>query len=196
SSLVSIRQEDLLAIAPDYRKKVKEGVTSCRIGVDGNLLDIEEPTYLLNQQSSSPATADMGTEEVLEVFMNKRKELTEGDKIYVGRESMSIQGVMAVVGEYPVHCITDWGCSINAMLVAICNALGVMFDPMHCIPLQSANSKTDWTLGIARDVLFHFGNVTAILQVHIVDSPTYDVLLGCPFGVLTQARTQSFLSGD
>ena len=71
-----------------------------------------------------------------------------------------------------------------------------MFDPMHCIPLQSANGKTDWTLGIAKDVPFHFGDVTVILQVHIVDSPAYDVLLGHPFEVLTQARTQSFLSSD
>ncbi|KAE9388759.1 hypothetical protein BT96DRAFT_793937, partial [Gymnopus androsaceus JB14] len=34
------------------------------------------------------------------------------------------------------------------------------------------------------------------LQVHIVDSPAYNVLLGQPFEVLTQAQTQSFLSGD
>ncbi|KAE9397192.1 hypothetical protein BT96DRAFT_941130 [Gymnopus androsaceus JB14] len=159
SSLVSIRQEDLLAIAPEYRKK-------------------------------------MGTEEVLEVFMNEQKELTEGERIYVGQESTSIRGVMAVVGERPVHCITDWGCSIIAMSVAACNALGLMFDPTRCIPLQSANGKTDWMLGIARDIPFRFGDVTAILQVHIVNSPAYDVLLGRPFEVLTQARTQSFLSGD
>ncbi|KAE9394135.1 hypothetical protein BT96DRAFT_828203, partial [Gymnopus androsaceus JB14] len=118
------------------------------------------------------------------------------DAIYVGRESTSIRGVTAVVGERPIHCIMDWGCSIIAMSVAACNTLGVMFDPTRCIPLQSANGKTDWTLGIARDVPFRFGDVTAILQVHIVDSPAYDILLGCLFEVLTQARTQSFLSGD
>ncbi|KAE9391347.1 hypothetical protein BT96DRAFT_832182, partial [Gymnopus androsaceus JB14] len=179
-SLVSIQQEDLLAIVPDYMKKVKEGVTSCRIGIDGNLLDIEEPTYLLNWQSSSPATVD----------------LTEEDKIYVGKELMSIRGIMAVVGECPIHCITDWGCSIIAMLVAMCNVLGVMFDPTCCIPLQSANGKMDCTLGIARDISFCFGRVTAILQVHIVNSPTYNVLLGRPFEMLTQAQTQSFLSGN
>ncbi|KAE9393351.1 hypothetical protein BT96DRAFT_829387, partial [Gymnopus androsaceus JB14] len=88
------------------------------------------------------------------------------------------------------------GCSIIAMSMATCNVLGVMFDPMHCIPLQSANDKMDWTLGIARDVRFCFGEVTAILQVHIVDSPAYDVFLGRPFEVLTQACTQSFLSRD
>ncbi|KAE9401711.1 hypothetical protein BT96DRAFT_817495 [Gymnopus androsaceus JB14] len=128
--------------------------------------------------------------------MSERRDPEEGERIYVRRESTLIQGVTAIVGEHPVHCITDWGCSIIAMLITTCNALGVMLDPMHCIPLQSINGKTDWTLGVARDVPFLFGEVTAILQVHIVNSPAYDVLLGHPFKVLTQAQTQSFLSGD
>ncbi|KAE9384808.1 hypothetical protein BT96DRAFT_793580, partial [Gymnopus androsaceus JB14] len=74
--------------------------------------------------------------------------------------------------------------------------LGIRFNPMHCIPLKSANGKTDWMLGIARDVPFCFGKVTTILQVHIVNSPAYDVLLGSPFEVLTQAWSQSFLSSN
>lgn len=82
------------------------------------------------------------------------------------------------------------------MSVATCNALGIIYDPTQCTALQSANSETEWALGIAKDVPFRFGEVTAILQVHIVDSPAYDVLLGRPFEVLTQACTQSFLSGD
>jgi len=208
SSLVSIRQEDLLAIAPEYQKKVKEGVTSRRIGVDGNLLEVEESAYLLGPERplippSPPALfhealpfPHLGNSEILDVFMSERRDPEEGERIYVGRESTTIRGVTAIVGERPVHCITDWGCSIIAMSVATCNALGVMFDPTRCIPLQSANGRMDWTLGIARDVPFQFGEVTAILQVHIVDSPAYDVLLGRPFEILTQARTQSFLSGD
>ncbi|KAJ4467133.1 hypothetical protein C8J55DRAFT_492776 [Lentinula edodes] len=39
ASMVSVRQDDLLAIAPEYRKKVKDAITSRRIGVDGALLD-------------------------------------------------------------------------------------------------------------------------------------------------------------
>ncbi|KAF9060907.1 hypothetical protein BDP27DRAFT_1236041, partial [Rhodocollybia butyracea] len=33
-------------------------------------------------------------------------------------------------------------------------------------------------------------------QVHIVPSPAYDVLIGHPFEVLTQAIIRNFLSGD
>lgn len=138
----------------------------------------------------------MEAEEIREVFFNERREPKEGDRVYVAKESMPIRGIWARIGDRPVHCILDWGCSIIAMSAATCNALGIVFDPTRSIPLQSANGKSDWTLGLATDVPFRFGDVTAILQVHIADSPAYDVLLGRPFAILTQARTQDFCSGD
>lgn len=209
SSIVSIRQEDLLAIAPEYRKKVKEGVTSRRIGLDGNLLESEEPAYLLGQQGEVDSTPEAFIEEVVEfpgaelkdaelreVFFNERREPMEGDRVYVAKEAMPIRAIWAKVGDRPVHCILDWGCSIIAMSLATCNALGISFDPTRRIPLQSANGITDWTLGVAEDVPFRFTSVTAILQIHIVDSPAYDVLLGRPFEVVMEARTQGFRSGD
>lgn len=58
----------------------------------------------------------------------------------------------------------------------------------------TANDKTRRMLGVAKDVPFHFDEVTTILQV--LDSPAYDIPLGRSFEVLNQARTQSFLSGD
>ncbi|KAE9399650.1 hypothetical protein BT96DRAFT_820376, partial [Gymnopus androsaceus JB14] len=111
-------------------------------------------------------------------------------------ELSSIQGINALVGECAVHCVADSGCSIVAMSDATSNALGLSFNPQCRILLQSVNSKTDWTLGIAKDIPFYFNNIIAFLQVHVIDSPTYDVLLGCPFEVLTQAHVQNFLSGN
>ncbi|KAE9388101.1 hypothetical protein BT96DRAFT_793355, partial [Gymnopus androsaceus JB14] len=65
------------------------------------------------------------------------------------------------------------------------------FDPKRRIPLQSANGNTDWTLGTAKDVPFRFNNIIAFLQVHIINSPAYDVLLGRPFEILTQAHIKN-----
>lgn len=212
-----------MAIAPEYRKRVKESVTSRRVGLEGNLCELEEQIYLLNVRDVSPepvSTAfieevdtdaeddldlaepvdlpgvQLDEAELREVFLNDQYEPKEGDRVYVAKDAMPIRGIWAKLGDRPVHCILDWGCSIVAMSLATCNALGIVFDPTCCIPLQSANGKSDWTLGLAKDVPFRFGSVMAILQVHIADSPAYDVLLGRPFEVLTQARTQGFLSGD
>ncbi|KAE9383319.1 hypothetical protein BT96DRAFT_795053, partial [Gymnopus androsaceus JB14] len=130
------------------------------------------------------------------VFFQDFGDSEEGDGFYVAKDSLSIRGINATIGERSIHCVTDSGCSIVAMSDTACNALGIAFDPGRTIPLQSANGETDWTLGVAKDVPFRFGEVLAFLQVHIVPSPAYDVLLGRPFEVLTQAQIRNFLSGD
>ncbi|KAF9060303.1 hypothetical protein BDP27DRAFT_1237023 [Rhodocollybia butyracea] len=110
--------------------------------------------------------------------------------------SLSIRSLNALIGDRSVHCVVDSGCSIVAMSDTACNVLGLTFDPGKIIPLQSANGVTDFTLGIAKDVPFRFGEVQVFLQVHVVPSPAYDVLIGRPFEVLTQAVIRNFLSGD
>lgn len=87
SSMVSIRQDDLLAIAPEYRRKVEEIVTNRRLGVDGNPSEAEEQPYLLDRQdvalsttnstASEPETdvfpcAQVEKQGIRETFMNKR----------------------------------------------------------------------------------------------------------------------------
>ncbi|KAE9382963.1 hypothetical protein BT96DRAFT_844828 [Gymnopus androsaceus JB14] len=130
------------------------------------------------------------------VFFQEFGDAREGDDFYVAKESSSIRGLNALIGERAVHCVADSGCSIVAMSNATSNALGLSFDPKRRIPLQSANGKMDGTLGVAKDVPFWFGNIISFLQVHIVEPPAYDVLLGRPFEILTQARIQNFLSSD
>ncbi|KIK51030.1 hypothetical protein GYMLUDRAFT_982894 [Collybiopsis luxurians FD-317 M1] len=118
------------------------------------------------------------------------------DGFYVAKDSHSIRGINATIGERTVHCVLDSGCSIVAMSNAACNTLGIAFDPEQKIPLQSTNGSTDWSRGLAKDVPFHFGDVLAFLQVQVVDSPAYNFLLGRPFEILIQANVWNFLSGD
>ncbi|KAE9389056.1 hypothetical protein BT96DRAFT_1003596 [Gymnopus androsaceus JB14] len=201
SSMVSIRQDDLLAIAPEYRKKVKDSVTGRRVGFDGKLLEEANQTYLVepvlpfdteveipvwsrSTVDSAKARAKFvpdATKDPVSVFFQDFGDSEEGDGFYVAKDSLSIRGINATIGERSVHCVTDSGCSIVAMSDTACNAFGIAFDPGRTIPLQSANGETDWTLGVAKDVPFRFGEVLAFLQVHIVPSPAYDVLLGRPF---------------
>ncbi|KAE9383778.1 hypothetical protein BT96DRAFT_843360, partial [Gymnopus androsaceus JB14] len=130
------------------------------------------------------------------VFFQDFGDSEEGDGLYIVKDLLSIRGINATIGVRSAHCVTDSGCSIVAMSDTACNAFGIAFDPGRTIPLQSANGETDWTLGVAKDIPFRFGEVLAFLQVHIVPSPAYDVLLGRPFEVLTQAHIRNFLSGD
>ena len=191
ASTVTLSQADLLAIAPDYRKHMKESVTSRRIGVNANpssnSLVVPDPVESFLLQNP---TAD-----AFHSVMNLFGDSKAGDEFYVAKESSSIRAINGTVGHETVHCILDSGCSIVAMSEACCNALHVSFDPAFRIPVQSANGEMDMTLGLARNVPFRFGDVTAFLQVHIIPSPAYDVLMGRPFDILTQSMVQNYASG-
>ncbi|KAJ3765084.1 hypothetical protein FB446DRAFT_795403 [Lentinula raphanica] len=192
-SLVSIRQDDLLAIAPEYRRKIKDAVTSRRIGVDGNFL---EDTGLLEGIFMCEAEAPQIQTIPWSAYFNDHGQAEEGDEYFVAKETLSIRGVNAVIGERAAHCILDSGCSLVVASLAACNAFGFLFDTGRRIILQSANGHTNWSIGLAKDVPFRFGEVLAFLQVQIVDTPAYDFLLGRPFEVLMQASYKNFHSGD
>ena len=53
--------------------------------------------------------------------------------------------------------------------------------------MVSANGGIDQTLGLTRNVAFIVGDITLYLQVHILYSLAYDILLGRPFDILTQS---------
>ncbi|KAJ4463398.1 hypothetical protein C8R41DRAFT_722034, partial [Lentinula lateritia] len=197
--MVSVWQDDLLAIAPEYRKKVKDAITSRRIGVDGVLLDdmkVLEPVLMIDLDPAKELNSVPVSQEDLVNFFTDFGDAREGDGFYVAKESHSIRAVNATIGGRPAHCILDGGCSIVVMSDAACNAFGFAFDPEKRINLQSANRNTDWSLGLAKDVPFRFGDVIAFLQVQVVDSPAYDFILGRPFEILMQASYENFLSGD
>ncbi|KAJ3859262.1 hypothetical protein EV359DRAFT_68310 [Lentinula novae-zelandiae] len=199
ASMVSVWQDDLLAIAPECRKKVKDAITSWRIGVDGVLLDdmkILEPVLMINLDPANGLYSVPVSQEDLAIFFTDFGDAKEGDGFYVAKESHSIRAVNTTIGGRPTHCILDGGCSIVVMSDAACNVFGFAFNPEKCINLQSVNGNTNWSLGLAKDVPFRFGDVIAFLQVQVVDSPAYGFILGCPFEILMQASYKNFLSGD
>ena len=71
------------------------------------------------------------------------------------------------------------------MLQAICHNLELIYDMTIVLNMQSANGEIDQLLGLAQNVPFTFGDLTIHLQVHVIRSPAYDILLGQPFDVLT-----------
>ncbi|KAJ4479472.1 hypothetical protein C8R41DRAFT_771990 [Lentinula lateritia] len=191
--------DDLLAIAPEYRKKVKDSIMSRRIGVDGGMLEdmaLLEPVLMLDLDLANGTHSTPVSQKSLANFFTDFGDAREGDGFYVARESHSIRAVNAIIGGRPAHCILDGGCSIVVMSDAACNAFGLAFDPEKRINLQSANGNTDWSMGLAKDVPFRFGDVVAFLQVQVVDSPAYDFILGRPFEILMQASYKNFLSGN
>lgn len=71
------------------------------------------------------------------------------------------------------------------------NEVGIHYNPEIHIPVQIANGGINPTRGSASNVPFTFGDITLHLQVHIVETTVYDVLLGRPFDVLTRSSIQN-----
>ncbi|KAG6894670.1 hypothetical protein C0992_005174 [Termitomyces sp. T32_za158] len=81
------------------------------------------------------------------------------------------------------------------MSADIANKLGIIYNPTIHLNMQSANSTIDRSLGLAKNVECMTGDLTFYLQIHILRSPTYDILLGRPFDVLARSVVKT-LSND
>ena len=96
----------------------------------------------------------------------------------------------------PLDCLMDPGSQVVSCLEAVCLALGMQYDPTIRLPMESANGEVALTLGLARNVRFQFGEISLLMQVHVVRSAAYDILMGRPFDVLTRSVVQNYANED
>ena len=95
-----------------------------------------------------------------------------------------------------IECVVDPGSSIVSMSEAVALHLRLSYDPTIFIAMESANGTMDRTLGLARHVHCKVAGINVYLQIHIVRSPAYDILLRRPFDVLTRSTVQNFTDGN
>ena len=101
------------------------------------------------------------------------------EALTVSLESSAIRSILACIDtKQRVKCILDHGCQVITMSATLCHELGIAYDPTIQLNMQSANGNCNISLGLARNVPFLIENITFYLQVHIVGSVAFDVLLG------------------
>jgi len=119
------------------------------------------------------------------------------DALIVAKESMALRAIVPLVNNHlKVESIIDPGCQIIAMSEECCHALALPYDPTIVVNMQSANGIVDPSLGLARNVPFLVGSFTFYMQVHVIRSPAYDILLGRPFDVLTESVVRNYRNED
>jgi len=69
--------------------------------------------------------------------------------------------------------------------VAVANKIS--WDSGLSIQLQSANGSLSRTCRLAKNVPFTLGDVTVLLQVHIIETAPYKILLERPFDTITES---------
>lgn len=118
--------------------------------------------------------------------------------INAARDSESLRCVFPKIKKDGLHdeCILDQGSQIVSMAKVVAEELGIAWNPDIRIHMQSANKQLNQTLGLARNVPFIFeDDVTVHLQVHVIETPAYRVLLGRPFDVVTESAVKSYRDG-
>jgi hypothetical protein len=111
-------------------------------------------------------------------------------QIYVARDSVPLRVTFPYINSQgPVECVLDSGSQIVSMSLEQARVCGLVWDPTINIFMQSANGQLEKSMGLAQNVPFRWGDLKIYLQVHIIRSPAYKVLLGRPFDVLTKSRT-------
>ncbi|KAG6851963.1 hypothetical protein C0991_004577, partial [Blastosporella zonata] len=131
----------------------------------------------------------------LEAVLASLQKLTSGNNNSIGRGKCAFCGRMGytVHNCYKVERYINSGCVLqrdNHLCLPSCATL-----PNPTIPgltlMVSANGQTDATLGLAKNIPVVIGNMTFVLQFHVIRNPSYKVLLGRPFDVLARSEVKT-----
>jgi hypothetical protein len=204
ASSIVLSPEELLSISPEVRQKIRDAVTPKRDPVAANIqeetLPPQEAAEIFAQAkhtTSSIPPAAYVAHDPYEMYLTGLRPGDIAEDLIVAEESHSLRSVMALVdNKEEVECVVDPGSQIIAMSEAVCINLGLSYDPDIVLHMQSANGTINRSLGLARNVPCRIGNITFYLQIHVIKSPAYDILLGRPFDVLTESSVQNYANED
>ncbi len=191
---VTMTQRELLSLLPELRTQVND-MTARRCFTCINVQESIEDTDLDKPERSTekhmllmfsvakrapPANVTI-IADPYEALLKAcpAEELAGLDVIEVAAESNTLCAILPMVdGSEKVKAILDPGCQIVAMSKEVCNALAIPYDPSIRLNMVSVNGGINQSLSLARNIPFLVGEITLYLQVHILSSPAYDILLG------------------
>jgi hypothetical protein len=219
---VTLTTEELFALSPDYRQRVREAVTPKRV-VPGEdkpkvvakyMLGDPQLLFSVNTSERQAATSDNekgqqneafvqpGERHVIakdpfEQFLNLIGTDDHPDRITVAKESHALRSLSILIDHKEnIECVVDPGLQIIAMSEAVSHNLEISYDPSIQLNMESTNGGIDRSLGLARNIPCHFGDITLYLQIHVIWEPAYDILIGRPFDVLTTSVVKNFANED
>ncbi|KAG6871141.1 hypothetical protein C0992_011621 [Termitomyces sp. T32_za158] len=186
-------------IAPDICNQMKMAVTPKRT-MQATIQDVDDindalPGFALTTlpPDAEEAVAKATSVDPVETYFKSLAPEDERTILTVAQDSQAIQLIMLTVdNKSEVEAIVDSGSQIIFMSADVANELGIIYDPAIHLNMQSANGTVDRSLGLAKNVECTIGDLTFYLQIHILRSPTYDILLGRPFDVLARSKVNPF----
>jgi hypothetical protein len=219
---ICITTEDLLNVSEPMRQELKKLLIKKRLEKKSVSLAAEvepggEPrtasqklTETISVERLPEATYEVLAEDtdgmakgslvVTDPVMQYLNTLAPGEKpktVIVAAESHALRAVYPLINRSgEAESLLDPGSQIVSMTKNIGIALGVNWDPDITVQMESANKTLSPTLGLAKNVPFLFGSITVYLQVHVVETAAYSVLLGRPFDIITESIVKNARDGS
>lgn len=158
-SKVEVSIKELCGESPGIHNKLKEALTNRKVPIDGG----------------KSGAATVRHNQLLIMHLHTRCHV----HIVVADEAGGLRALMPVIdGLHEVESVLDEGSQAIVMSTAVWCQCGMPLDPSVKIALTSVNGETGWSLGLCRNVPFNFKGLEVLLQVHVVEHTTYNVLLG------------------
>jgi hypothetical protein len=223
SQCVTLTPEEIMAIAPDVRTKIREQITPKRVlpkpqQATNVYNDIEEPSLPFENEEPIEVLVSAETKtsaefyptndtkppddaiiipDPVEMYLQSLSPDEIPKQFVVAKDSHSLRSIMMKVNfRDSIECIVDGGCQIISMSEAVCHHLRLAYDPTIFLTMESANGSCDRSLGLARNVHCKIGGINLYFQIHVIRNPAYDMLIGRPFDVLTQSIVHNYSNSD
>ncbi|THH12908.1 hypothetical protein EW146_g7257 [Bondarzewia mesenterica] len=150
-------------------------------------------TYLSTMVLLVPPEGSLIILDPYEAYFNLLALDEEPEPLIIAKESSALHSILPLIDhQQRVESIVNPRSQIIAMSKEVCNELALIYDPDIVLNMQSANGEIDKSLSLTRNVPFLIGDIMLYLQVHVIHEPGYDILLGCPFDVLTESIIKNF----
>ncbi|KAF8229250.1 hypothetical protein L208DRAFT_1287589, partial [Tricholoma matsutake] len=199
--LVTVSHEELLSLSPDLRHMDVISTNYASIlPFTQYELDIADPDnkplYATPPASSTIVQPQpIILQDPIKQYINNLGlgETEDPEILKVAKESHTLRSIELLIDnqEY-IEVILDPSSQIITMSEAVCHHLSLQYDPCIHLHMQSANGDVDESLGLACNVSARIGNIVVYIQVHVIHSPAYDILLSHPFDVLMHSIVCNF----
>ncbi|KAI0039003.1 hypothetical protein FA95DRAFT_1504772 [Auriscalpium vulgare] len=199
---VTLTQSELLSLAPEVRSQLRYTITPRRIAapvlssrdspvavLHTVVAEGEEPT---KDQPAVPPCGSLVLSDPMLTLMSAS--VKKPAPLVVAKESLALRAVLpSVDNQAHIEAILDPASQVISMSEDVCHFLGLAYDPAITLDMLSANGSIDKSLGLACNVALKLGDITLYVQIHVIRSPAYDILLGRPFDVLTGSIVRNFV---
>jgi hypothetical protein len=173
---VTLTAREILSIAPDVRKHIKDQITTKRTAMVTNL----------------GSSDDSVAQEMFMCSLPRRQ-----DNLVVAKNTEELRSLDVVLeGKVEIEATVDDGSQIIGIRKDKWEEIGIPMRADHLMVMESANKSKDQTLGLLADLKMSIGGYDFYIQVQVVENAPYELLLGRPFFTLTQATTRHFTNGD